>query len=324
MSTTTPAPAATPSPRVAFQGDHGAYSEEAVLQYWGGDVVPVPTDSCEHVARLVADGAVDAGLLAVENTLAGSVVATYDALAASADRVTLVGEVILAIRHCLLAPPGATLEGLEMVESHPIALAQCGRWLGARPGLAVHAAWDTAGSARAVADARDPRRAAIAGRGAADRFGLAVLAEGIEDRSDNQTRFLVLSRTTRALRDGTPARTGLLATTDNAPGALVALLAPLAAHGLNLSALESRPTGEPWTYRFFLEVEHPAGDEALDAALPALRAAARDLRVLGTWKRAAGPGTRLTPTAGAPAVRGADAPEWVARTLAEVRDVVLA
>lgn len=310
-----PSTATTSAPRIAFQGDHGAYSEEAVARHWKGRAVPVPTDSCEGVARAVADGAVDAGLLAIENTLAGSVVATYDALAAAADAVTIVGEVVLPIRHCLLAPQGATLDGLEIVESHPIALAQCTRFLTARRGLAVHAAWDTAGAAHDVAAAGDVRRAAIAGRGAAERFGLAVLAEGIEDRPDNQTRFLVLARHTVPVPDGAPARTGLLATTDNAPGALVRLLAPLAEKGLNLTALESRPTGEPWTYRFFLEVEHPAGIAALDAALPALRAAARELRVLGTWRRAP-----VTPTS----ARDARDAAWTAATLEEVRDVVLA
>jgi prephenate dehydratase len=243
------------------------------------------------------------------------VVATYDALAAAADAVTLVGEVVLPIRHCLLAPQGATLEDIEVVESHPIALAQCTRFLGGRRGLAVHAAWDTAGAARDVAAAGDVRRAAIAGRGAAERFGLVVLADGVEDREDNQTRFLVLARHTRPVPDGAPARTGLLATTDNAPGALVRLLAPLAEHALNLSALESRPTGVPWTYRFFLEVEHPAGDARLDAALPALRTAARELRVLGTWRRATpAPSRRDDSLDGG----------WTAMTLEEVRDVVLA
>lgn len=276
-------------PRVAFQGEHGAYSEGAVEAWWGGAAVPVPTRECADVAQAVAAGRVDYGLLPVENTLAGSVVATYDALAAT-DGVSVVGEVVLPIHHCVLAPAGATLAALTLVESHPVALAQCQTFLAAHPWIEPRAAYDTAGAARAAAARGDVRAAAIAGRAAARRFGLIVLAADIEDRPDNQTRFLVLarssdSRATTPVPDALPARTALLAVTDNVPGALLRLLTPLAASGLNLSKLESRPTGTPWTYRFFLEVEHAAGAPCLRGALDAVRAAARSVRVLGTFAR---------------------------------------
>ncbi|GJG89282.1 prephenate dehydratase [Gemmatimonadetes bacterium T265] len=288
-SGTPTAPGAAAAPRVAFQGEHGAYSEEAVVAWWDGAATPVPARECADVAAAVAGGAVDYGLLPVENTLAGSVVATYDALAA-ADGVAVVGEVVLPIHHCVLAPAGATLASVTTVESHPVALAQCRRFLADHPWIEARAAYDTAGAARAVAERGDARVAAIAGRAAARRFGLAVLAADVEDRPDNQTRFLVLARAGdplagRPLPAGAPARTALLAVTENAPGALLRLLAPLAAAGLNLSKLESRPTGTPWTYRFFLEVEHAAGDARLPGALGAVTAAARALRVLGTFAR---------------------------------------
>lgn len=274
-------------PRVAFQGEHGAYSEEAVLAWAGGAAVPVPARSCAEVADAVAAGAVAYGLLPVENTLAGSVVATYDALAA-AGAVIVVGEVVLPIHHCVLAVRGATLDAITAVESHPVALAQCGRFFAAHPWIEPRAAYDTAGAARAVAARGDPSVAALAGRGAARRFGLAVLAADVEDRPDNQTRFLVLARAGGAAAhtapEGAPARTALIALTENAPGALLRILAPLAAAGLNLSKLESRPTGVPWAYRFFLEVEHAAGDARVDEALAAVRAGA-ELRVLGTFAR---------------------------------------
>jgi prephenate dehydratase len=291
-SASLPGPAAPPgaAPRVAFQGDHGAYSEEAVLAHWPGGVRPVPTRSFAGVAAAVEAGGVEFGLLAVENTLAGTVVEAYDALAAAA--VSVVGEVVLPIHHCVLAPAGATLGGLRTVESHPVALAQCGDFLARHEHVQAMVAYDTAGAARLVAEAGDRRRAAIAGRGAAERFGLAVLAADVEDRPDNQTRFLAVSRTAAPLAAGTPARTALLAVTDNVPGALLRLLAPLAGAGLNLSKLESRPTGEPWSYRFFLEVEHLAGAAALAAALDELRAASRALRVLGSFARFAPPAPR--------------------------------
>jgi prephenate dehydratase len=286
-------------PRVAFQGELGAYSEEAVRARWGDAAEPVPARTCDDVCRLVARGDAAYGVLAVENTIAGSVTATCDALAA-APGVRAVGEVVLPIHHCVLAVPGATLGGLAALESHPVALAQCGRFLAEHPHLEARAAYDTAGAARAVAAAGDPRRAALAGRAAAARFGLAVLAAAVEDRPDNQTRFYVVAPAGRpagapddapdALPNdspGGPARTALLAVPPNAPGALVRLLEPFAAAGLNLSAIESRPTGDPWAYRFFLEVEHAAGDPALDRALGQARGAAGDLRVLGTFARAA-------------------------------------
>lgn len=272
-------------PRVAFQGEHGAYSEEAVRAHWGaGGARPVPARSFAAVVAAVAAGAVECGLLAVENTLAGTVFEAYDALAA-APELCVAGEVVLPIHHCVLAPRGASLAGLRTVESHPVALAQCGGFLARHPQMQALVAYDTAGAARLVAEAGDTGRAAIAGRGAAERFGLTVLAADVEDRPDNQTRFFAVARDARPPAEGRPARTALLAVTQNVPGALLRLLEPLAAAGLNLSKLESRPTGEPWTYRFLLEVEHTAGDGRLAAALAAVGRASRELRVLGSFAR---------------------------------------
>lgn len=270
---------------MAFQGEPGAYGEGAVADYWGGAATAVPARACADVARLVASGAVERGVLPVENSLAGSVAAAYDALLAFPE-VRVVGEVVRPIHHCLLARSGVALGELTTVASHPIALAQCGAFLARHPRLEPHPAHDTAGAARLVAERGDRGAAAIAGEGAAARWGLAVLATNLEDRPDNRTRFVVLGREPAELEPGEPARTALVAVTDNVPGALVRLLAPVAELGLNLSALESRPTGEPWSYRFVLEVEHQAGDPRLDDALAALGRAAREVRVVGTFARA--------------------------------------
>ena len=277
-------------PQVMFQGERGAYSEDAIVAYWGGRAEPVPARDCASVAHAVDAGVADYGVLPIENTLAGSVVATYDALTDAAG-VVVVGEVVLPIHHCLLAPRGATLRSLAAVESHPVALAQCRRFLEDNPAIEARAAYDTAGAARAVSERGDPRCGAIASRAAAERFGLAVIAADIEDRHDNQTRFLVLARSSAvdgaAPAHDVPARTALLATTENVPGALLRVLQPLADAGLNLSKIESRPAGTPWTYRFFLEVDHSAGDARLDGALETVRAAASSVRVLGTFARGA-------------------------------------
>ena len=275
----------TPNPvRVAFPGERGAYSEDAVSTLWP-NAEPVPARAPLDVAHAVVAGDVDAGILPVENTLAGSVVASYDALA-QCEQLHAVAERVVRIRHCLLAPAGATLESIELVESHPVALAQCNAFLARHQRIEVRAATDTGRAARDVAESGDPRRAAIASLAAAARYGLRVLAEGIEDRPDNQTRFLGISQTPAVIAAGTPARTSLVFTTPNDPGALVRALTPLAEHALNLSKLESRPTGEPWTYRFFADVEHDAGDPAQQVALRSMREATHTLRVLGTYARA--------------------------------------
>ena len=270
------------APRVAFQGEHGAYSDEAIALHWGGAASAVPARECADVAAAVERGAVDFGLLPIENTLAGSVVAAYDALA-GAPETTVVAEVVLPIHHCVLALPGASVAALTTVESHPIALAQCRHFLAGHRHIEARPAYDTAGAARAVAERGDVRCAAIAGRAAARRFGLRILLADVEDRPDNQTRFLVIARRPAPLPAGTAARTVILADIDNVPGALLWLLAPIAEAGLNMSKLESRPAGTPWSYRFFLEVEHESADPRLDGAVAALRDEAQHVRVLGTY-----------------------------------------
>jgi prephenate dehydratase len=269
--------------RIAFQGELGAFSEDAIRQI-DPLATAVPCREFIDVAALVERGEADAGMLPIENTLAGSVVGSYDALTACGG-LRVIAETVVEIHHCVLAPRGASLDALTTVESHPVALAQCTRWLRAHAAITARAAYDTAGAARDVAARRDAGAAAIAGRGAAARYDLDILAANIEDRSDNQTRFLMIAREPRALERGTLARTALLITTPNVPGALLRVLEPLAAHGINMSKLESRPAEEPWHYRFFLELDHPAGDPSLEAAIARLRAVTESLRVLGTYAR---------------------------------------
>jgi prephenate dehydratase len=275
--------------RVAFQGELGAYSEEAVRVRFGGEARPVACREFADVAAAVLGDGAEFGLLPVENTLAGSVVASYDVLATLP--LEIVGEVVIPIHHCVVALPGATVDGLTEVRSHPVALAQCRRWLAAHPAARAVAAYDTAGAAREVAEAGNPRVAAIAGRAAAERYGLRILAAEVEDRADNQTRFLAVvprGRTAQAAvesRPGAPMKAALLAETENAPGALVGILAPFAARGINLSRLESRPTGEPWRYRFLIEIDADARSHEAAAAISQARSHASRLDVLGTFPR---------------------------------------
>jgi prephenate dehydratase len=268
--------------RVAFQGELGAFSEQGIAQLWANGADPVPMREFIDVARAVEAGEVELGLLPVENTLAGSVIGSYDALFAC-EALHVVAETVVAIHLCVLALPGATLESLRTVSSHPVALAQCQRFLRSQPHLAAHAAYDTAGAARDVAARGDPAAGAIAGRPAAKRYGLEILAADVEDRPDNQTRFFAVARAPVSLPAEAPARSVVIVTTDNVPGALLRVLEPVAAHGINLSKLESRPTGEPWSYRFVLEFEHYAGDPVAAEAVLAVRAAARTCHVVGTY-----------------------------------------
>jgi prephenate dehydratase len=278
---------------VAFQGELGAFSEEAVRTWFGPSVEPVPCREFREVGDAVRDRKASAGLLPVENTLAGTVQPSYDVLAEP--EFCVVGEVILPIRHFLLGLPGSLLAGVRRVISHPVALAQCGRFLSKHRELEAVAVYDTAGAAREVAERKDPALAAIASFRAAERYGLAVLESDLQDRSDNQTRFLVIRRADtdplpeEAVRPDAGWKTAVLVETENRPGALVAVLLPLAREGVNLSKLESRPGITPWSYRFFLELEGDPHGEAVGRAMAEVAKVARTVRVLGSfhpWREA--------------------------------------
>ncbi|MDA0311341.1 MAG: hypothetical protein O2992_04405 [Gemmatimonadetes bacterium] len=284
-----------PPPTIAFQGEHGAFSEAAALRI-RPQGIPVPRRTFADVVASVESGEVDLGLLPVENTLAGGVVAAYDALAGGS--VIAIAEVVIPIRLFVLGVPGADLSSVREIHSHPVALSQCGAFLAAHPQLSVVAVHDTAGAAKDVSAAADATVAAIAAHGAADRYGLEVLAEDVQDRPDNQTRFLLVQAATGRLdlsRSGSAApdvqrqiprfKTALVVETDNCPGALRNLLGPFARGGFDLAFIESRPTGFPWTYRFLVEFRHDARAQAETVANEVL-AVARRVSVLGTFEAA--------------------------------------
>ena len=282
--------AAPDGPRVAFQGELGAFSEEAVRTYFGATARPLPCRDFAGVGRALEGGGAEFGMLPIENSLAGSVAPSYDVLGSR--RLAVVGEVVSPIHHCVLGVPGARLEGVRRVLSHPVALAQCTRFFAEHTGVEAVSFYDTAGAAREVAERKDPAQAAIASRMAAGRYGLEILAADVEDRPDNQTRFLVTRLADSAGRDaeahraaGAGLKTAVLAETLDTPGALVKMLLPFSERGINLCKLESRPGEEPWTYRFFIEVECGEEDPGMHAALDEAARFARVFHVLGSYPR---------------------------------------
>jgi prephenate dehydratase len=272
---------------VAYQGEPGAFGEEAVVGWFGDAVEPVPVATFSAVCAAVEGGSVDAGVLPLENSLAGTVGDALDALAGGT--LMVVGEVLLPVRHQLLVIEGASVEDIRRVSSHWQALAQCERFLTGRAWEVVPAA-DTAGAARELSASGDRTMAAIASRRAAERYGLTIAIADVQDADHNLTRFAVL------VREGpvAPEPAGLLAPrrggretlitfeTGHRPGDLYRALGTLA--GINLSRIESRPSGDgPWRYRFLIQVTGDYEAEPLRTALIGLWEHTSSMRVLGSF-----------------------------------------
>ena len=267
---------------VAFQGENGAYSQEAAHQFFGAEVDTLPCRTFEDIFLAVEEGRADYGILPIENSAAGSINKAYDLLLERDLKIW--GEVFLRVRHCLLANPGTKLEDVRWVRSHPQALAQCERFL-ARHGMEPVPAYDTAGSAKDLAAAPEPGTAVIANALAARLYGLEVLSTGIEDLPFNYTRFFILGHEDppRAERN----KTSVVFATRHVPGALYACLGEFAQRGLNLTKLESRPRrNKPWHYIFYLDFEGHWQDPPCAEALLGLLHKATFLKLLGSYPAA--------------------------------------
>jgi prephenate dehydratase len=272
--------------RVAFQGEHGAFSEAAAVQLLGNSITTVPRPTFDAAFTAIRDGAADSLLAPVENTLAGSVVRVFDLLLES--NLTMVAETILHIEHQLIGCPGATLSDIRSISSHPVALAQCENFFRAHPQLKRVPAEDTAGSVRDALATGDKSFAGIAGRRAADIYGGVILAENIHDNPENFTRFVLLLPSESAKKFSSPAagKMSIALRLAHRPGALLAALEPFANHAINLLKIESRPIhGSPWEYQFYLDVESQSPAQ-LETALAEVRTATSELRVLGLYPAA--------------------------------------
>jgi prephenate dehydratase len=272
--------------RVAFQGEPGAFSEAAAVQLLGEEIKTVPRPTFDATFRAITEGTADALLVPVENTLAGSVVRVYDLLLESP--LEMCGETILPIEHHLIGCPGARIEEIRAVASHPMALAQCERFFVNHPGVKRVPAEDTAGSVREMMERADKTAASIAGRRAAPHYGAIILQESIQDNAENFTRFVLLlpPDEARRYRQADARKISLALRLAHKPGALLASLEPFAKHGVNLLKIESRPIhGRPWEYQFYVDVEAEKF-ESLENALKEVGAATSELRVLGRYAAA--------------------------------------
>lgn len=270
---------------VAFQGVPGAYSEEAIRSHFGEGVTTQPVNTFDELFRAVESGAVTYGMQPVENSLAGSVARVYELLMDYDLRIQ--AEVILRVRHTLLAPTSTKLSDVRRVRSHPQALAQCEKYLKRRSFEAV--AWfDTAGSARDLAEHPEPNTAAIASAFAGKLYGLETLEMGIEDELHNYTRFFVLGHDDPPRHES--AKTSIVFAMQNKPGALYDCIGEFATRGINLTKIESRPRlNRPWQYWMYVDFDGHFQDQQCEAALIGLLRRATMVKMLGSYPAAVQP-----------------------------------
>jgi prephenate dehydratase len=272
--------------RVAFLGPAGTFTEEALRASAPGPVDEVPYPSIYETVMAVHDGETDMAVVPIENSLEGSVTTTLDALATEAHDVQIAKEFVLPVRHNLIANHAIALEHIQRVISHPQATPQCSQFLREQLPHAERAlAGSTAEAVRIVAEANE-RWAAIGSKLAADLYGAVVLAEGIEDESGNETRFVWLGREGHAPL-GEPNKTSIVfwGFNDVSPGALVDVLTELSSRGINLSKIESRPrrVGGLGHYMFFADLDGSAADPNVKEALSSLGERVRAMKVLGSY-----------------------------------------
>jgi prephenate dehydratase len=273
--------------RIGFQGALGAFSQEAVVQLLGDDVTVVPHPRFEDVFRALTRGKIDAAVIPMENTLAGSVHENYDHLLHF--DVRIVAETNVRIIHNLIAPPGVKLKDIRKVYSHPVALNQCLRFFARHRRIESTPFYDTAGSVEMIMQQKAPDAAAIASSVAASIYGAHILHRSIEDDRRNFTRFFLLypsKRTRLPKREAKAWKTSLVFTTRNIPGALFRALSAFALRDLNMTKIESRPLhGKPWEYLFYLDFLDKEDDPKVQNALRHLGELADFMRVLGTYPK---------------------------------------
>lgn len=265
---------------IAFQGEHGAYSEQAIFEYFG-DAQTLPCESFDVVFDAVNGNKCDAGLIPIENSIAGSIHQNYDLLFRHDLHIT--GETVLRVRHCLIALPDVKKDEIRKAISHPQALEQCAGYL-RKLGIKAEQVYDTAGSVKMLKESCARDVAAIASRRAAELYGMKILEEGIEDSAENYTRFLVIGRESTVPTG--EAKTSILFTLKNQMNESSKAFSLFASYDIDITKIESRPLqGKPWEYIFYIDFIGATHEEKIKRALEQLNEYALTLRVLGSYPR---------------------------------------
>lgn len=268
--------------RVAFQGEKGAYSEEAIFKHYGNDVESVPRPYIRDVFNAVEEEEADFGLIAVENTIEGTIVRSYDLLNERSLKAS--GEEVHRIQHCLIGHPDSELSEIKKAYSHPQALGQSREWL-ENNDLEAVSFYDTAGSVKWIKENDIRDAAGIASAQAASEYDMKILARGIETNTENYTRFLEIGKEERKPTGND--KTTLAFIVEHRPGALVSALNEFSSRRVNLSKIESRPRiGSPWEYIFFVEVDGHIVDEHVASAVGGLRDHTVYIKHLGSYPKA--------------------------------------
>jgi 3-deoxy-7-phosphoheptulonate synthase len=289
-------PAVTGAPDtlpIAFSGESGAYAEQALIRAFGDDARRLSLPSFKAVFDAVLDGSVRAGVVPIENSLAGSIHENYDLFLRYPD-IAIAGELKLRIMHCLIADERAGIDGISIVRSHPQGFEQCRDFLDKHPDWQREPYTNTAGAVASIVREGAIKVAAIAGEAAAKAFGLKVLKTGIETNPLNYTRFAIIARRVGdkapvppSLGSALPNKASLVFSVPDEPGSLFICLKILSDKGLNLSKLESRPIhGRPWEYLFYIDVNLPQNTDVFDSAVEELKTKTRDFHFLGTYRAA--------------------------------------
>lgn len=267
---------------VAFQGERGAYSETALYNFFGSASQPKACKIFSDVFRIVDNEKTDYGIVPIENSIEGSVNQIYDLFLQY--NLKVCGEIVLKIKHCLIANPETQLDSIKVIYSHPQALAQCRIFL-ENLGCEQIPTSDTAGSVKMIKDKKLITAAAIAGEKAAEIYEMKILAKDIADNPNNYTRFFILSKTETSYSGND--KTSIIFSTKHVPGALYKALSEFAVRKINLTKIESRPTKQrPWEYNFYLDFEGHKSEKKCAEALNELRKNSIFVKILGSYPKA--------------------------------------
>lgn len=267
---------------VGYQGVPGAYSHLALQQYFAGQPVEAHNFMLfEDVVAAVMDGTVRYGVLPIENSSTGGITEVYDLVRRYG--AFIVGEKIVKVEHCLLGIPGATLDDIREVYSHPQGFSQCRAFFKEHPAMEQFNYYNTAKAAEMVAQKKDIHKAAVAGAQAADQYGLAILARGINTNQSNYTRFIIISRQQELAPEAD--KITLIVSLKHQPGSLYRVLSHFARYQINMTNIESRPIpGRPWEYYFHMDITGHLTDEAVQKALADLPEDTTECKILGNYR----------------------------------------